>query len=146
MNSIFFGFITVFLLSMLKCILGPMAGLGLKLPLYIAIIANFSGMLSSVIIFSFAGDYLKQNVLDRFFPSKNLFSKKNRRIVVIWKKYGLLGVAFLTPILLMPIGGTLIAASFGEKPLRIISFMFFSMLFWSITLTYFVYEIKQMFI
>ncbi|MEY3416871.1 MAG: hypothetical protein RL711_78 [Bacteroidota bacterium] len=143
MLSNFFSFMTVVLLSMFKFIAGPLAGAGLKLPITYTVIATITGMMLSVLLISFAGPFIKKNIIHRFWPPKVLFSKKNRRIVSIWKKYGMLGVAFLTPILLSPIVGTLIAANFGEKASRVIMYMFISALLWSIGISTLIYQLKQ---
>lgn len=46
---------------------------------------------------------------------KKIFTKKNRRLVMIRKKYGLLGIVSLTPVLLsIPIGSFLIVKYYGE--------------------------------
>ncbi len=66
---------------------------------------------------------------------KKIFTKRNRKFVIIWKKYGLVGVAFLTPILLSIPIGTLLANSLVSNRKKIIIYMFFSILFWSVTMT-----------
>lgn len=46
---------------------------------------------------------------------KKIFTKKNRRLVTIRKKYGLLGIVSLTPVLLsIPIGSFLVVKYYGE--------------------------------
>ena len=52
-------------------------------------------------------------------------------------KIGFLATLFSTII------GTMIAARFGEKPLRIILYMFVSALLWGIALSVILYQIKQ---
>jgi len=54
--------------------------------------------------------------------------------VKIWRKYGIWGVAALTPILFTPIGGTMIAVSFGEKKPKILLAMLLSASLWSVIL------------
>ena len=93
------------------------------------------GMMASVFLFTFLGKTLKTTVFRRFYKSKALFSPRNRRIVRIWRQYGMAGVAFLTPILLTPIGGTIVATSFGESKFKIFTYMLISALFWGIILT-----------
>lgn len=62
-------------------------------------------------------------------------------MVSIWKKYGVFGVAFLTPVLFTPIPGTLVLVSF-RTPLRSIFInMFISAVFWALVFTYLVYEV-----
>jgi hypothetical protein len=88
-------------------------------------------MMTVVILFAFFGDFMRTKVLDRFFPKRKRFSVRNRKIVGIWKKYGLLGVAALTPVLLTPIGGALLAVSVGTPRNKLILFMFVSAAIWS---------------
>ena len=68
-------------------------------------------------------------------PPKKIFTKRNRKIVVIWKKYGLVGIAFLTPVILSIPIGTLIANSLVPDKKKIMVYMFFSVLFWAIFIT-----------
>ena len=71
-------------------------------------------MLTVVLLFTFFGNWIRQKVIPRFFKKRSRFSQSNRRFVTIWKKYGLIGVAALTPVVLTPIGGTLLAVSSGS--------------------------------
>jgi hypothetical protein len=93
--------------------------------------------MTSVYIFTFFGDRIKV-LTDRFFKKKKrkLFTRQNRRFVRIWRKYGIIGIAFLTPILLTPIGGTVAANAMGCKKERIFRYMWISSLFWSYTITW----------
>jgi uncharacterized membrane protein YraQ (UPF0718 family) len=133
----------VLLFSMVKFAFAPLMGLAFKLPIYQTIVASIIGMMLTVTVVSYAGPFIKKHIINRFWPTKILFSKKNRRIVTIWKKYGLAGVAFLAPII-NPIVATLIAASFGEKASKILLFMLISSVSWAVVISYFVYEIKQL--
>jgi predicted neutral ceramidase superfamily lipid hydrolase len=60
-----------------------------------------------------------------------VFTKRNRRLVSIFRKYGLLGIAFLTPVILSIPIGTIVANSFEPNKRKIFLFMFISILFWS---------------
>jgi hypothetical protein len=75
-------------------------------------------------------EYIEQNS-----PPKKIFSKRNRRIVLIWKKYGLVGIAFLTPVILSIPIGTLIANSLVPDKKKNMVYMFFSVLFWATIIT-----------
>lgn len=66
---------------------------------------------------------------------KKIFNPRNRRIVRIWTRYGLSGIAFLTPVLLSIPIDTLVANHLVHNKRKIIAYMFISMLFWSIVLT-----------
>src|SRR5690606_8213336 len=84
------------------------------------------GMMSSVLIFTFLGEWLKRQWDSRFKRKRVVFSTKNRRIVKVWQNSGAAGVAFLTPLLLSPVGGTLVMTSFGVDRKIIISYMLIS--------------------
>lgn len=62
---------------------------------------------------------------------KKIFTRRNRSIVKIWKKYGLYGIAFLTPIILSIPIGTIIANSLVDNRKKILLYMFVSLVFWS---------------
>jgi membrane protein DedA with SNARE-associated domain len=121
----------VYLPSMLKFIFGPLSGYALKLNLATTILSTVAGMMSVVLAFAFAGDWIKRNLMDRFFPNRKKISNGSKRFVTLWRKYGIAGVAFLTPLLLTPIGGTLLAISFGTPKDKLIFYMFVSAAFWA---------------
>jgi len=132
--------IPVYFSSMLKFILGPMGGYLAKLNMVTTIFTTVAGMMTVVLAFAFFGDLIKRKVIDRFFKKRKRFSDKNRRFVYIWRKYGLAGVAALTPVLLTPIGGVLLAISFGTPRDKLIIYMFVSASVWAVTLTFIIYE------
>jgi hypothetical protein len=67
--------------------------------------------------------------------SKKIFTPHNRRVVKIWRRYGLFGIALITPIILSIPVGTILANSLVNNRKKIIIYMFFSVLFWSVTMT-----------
>src|SRR5688572_30142357 len=106
--------IPVYLGSMLKFIFGPFGGYAAGLNLLTTILATVFGMMTVVFLFTYFGDWIREKVLHRFVKKPNPLSPKNKRLTAIWKKYGLPGVALLTPIVLTPIGGTLLAVGSGS--------------------------------
>jgi hypothetical protein len=66
---------------------------------------------------------------------KKIFSKKSRRFVKIWRRYGMAGVAFITPVIISIPVGTVILNLFEDNKAKIFIYMFFSILFWSVMLT-----------
>lgn len=131
--------IPVYLSSMLKFILGPIGGYAAGLNLVTTILTTVSGMMTVVFLFTYSGNWFKEKVLSKFTKNRNRFSVGNRRFVNIWKKYGLTGVALLTPIILTPIGGTLLAVSSGSPKDKIIFYMFLSASFWSVVFSMTIY-------
>jgi hypothetical protein len=64
-------------------------------------------------------------------PDKKKFTRKNKTIVNIRKKYGLIGIIFLTPVLLsIPIGAFL-AQKYYAKKSRILVYLSLSVIMWS---------------
>ena len=132
--------IPVFLSTMIKFVFGPLGGYAAKLNIVTTIIATITGMMTAVVAFTYFGNFLRERVFKSFFQSRKKFTPRNRKITTLYKKYGLAGIAFLTPILLTPVGGTLIAISFGSPKEKIIRYMFISGVAWAIifsTLVYF---------
>lgn len=73
--------------------------------------------------------------LDKEARRRKVFTKRNRSIVKIWKKYGLAGIAIVTPVILSIPIGTIIANSLENNKKKILLYMFLSILFWTITMT-----------
>lgn len=124
--------VTIYFSSMLKFIFGPVGGYAAGFPLVATILLTVAGMMTVVLLFTYFGNWIKVRIIGRFFKKRNKFSPRNRRFVTIWKRYGLIGVAALTPIILTPIGGALLAVSSGSPKEKIIFFMFISASVWSI--------------
>ncbi|HMG93688.1 MAG TPA: hypothetical protein VK589_26705 [Chryseolinea sp.] len=131
--------IPVYLSSMLKFIFGPLGGYAVGLELVTTILATVAGMMTVVLSFTYAGSWLRDNVIHRFFGKRKKFSESSRKFVRIWKKYGLVGVAALTPIFLTPIGGSILAVSSGSPKEKIILFMFVSASVWAVIFSVAVY-------
>ncbi|GAB3247287.1 hypothetical protein GCM10027347_02790 [Larkinella harenae] len=129
---------------MLKFIGGPVTGVALGLSWVETWLATAAGMMASVILVTYAGVALRA-LINRFRRSKpRLFSPRTRLAVRIWKRAGIAGIAFLTPLLLTPIGGTILAVSFKVSRPLIFSYMLISALFWGIIFTLAVYQIPQL--
>lgn len=138
--------LSIALSSAVKFFAGPFLGKVYELPWWQTAICSFLGMMFSVILFS--------TVARAFFHKymKGLFSKNERRItpnkrrmVRVWNKFGISGIAFLTPILFTPIGGSIVAISFGATPLKIIQYMAVSAAFWAVVASLGVYFIPYHF-
>lgn len=131
---VFLKYLSVFVVGMFKFFVAPITGYGLGLGFFENFICMVSGMTLSALIFSYLGVYIKQRLAVLFPKKRILFTARTRRIVYVWQKYGLWGIALLTPVVLSPVVGTLIASSFGESPARIVYVMFLSASIWGIIL------------
>lgn len=138
-------YFSVYLISMVKFFGGPVTGISLGLSFGETMLFTIAGMMTSVIIFSLAGRTFSKWYRERQRKKKApVFNTRNRRIVKVWQKFGVSGIAFLTPILLTPIVGTVVAALFGAPRKRIFLHMLWSAVFWGAALTLFVFEFKQL--
>lgn len=126
--------IPVLLLSSLKFILGPMTGYAVGLHYITTALATIGGMMLSVVIFTYFGEWLRAKVVARFYRNARKFTRRNRRLAR-WRKYGLTVIAALTPLFLTPIGGTLLAVSATKSKGRILFAMLISAVSWSIVFT-----------
>lgn len=131
------AFSLVLLPSTVKFIFGPLAGKAAGLHLLTTILATSGGMMVSVVAFTYFGEFLKVKIL-------SYFGKKNQRLSErkdsnFLKKYGLAGIALLTPIILTPIGGTLLAVGVTLNKKKILFYMLVSALFWSAIISAAVY-------
>lgn len=97
--------------------------------------ATVLGMMTTVVIVSFFGPGFRRWLTNTFNKDQKVFSKRNRKFVTYWKKYGLFGISFLTPVLFSPILGALLVNAFGESKSRILGYMLVSAIFWSLTLS-----------
>jgi hypothetical protein len=122
----------VYFPSMLKFILGPIAGYSSGLNLLSTVLGTVAGTMTIVLLFTFFGAFMRKHVTNRFFANRKRFTDSNRKFIVIWKKYGIAGVAALTPLILTPIGGTLLAISFGAPRDKLIIYMFISSSVWAL--------------
>ena len=97
----------------------------------------FSGTLG-IIFFIGVSDVLLRFIhwiSDRFQigkKKKNTFSKRNRMLVKVMKSYGLLGIAFLSPIILSLPVGTFIALRYYKDKKQVFIYLWLGVLFWSI--------------
>ena len=132
--------IPVYFSTMFKFVFGPIGGYAARLNIVTTIIATTAGSMTVVLLFAFFGNFIRTKIMHRFFNKRKLFTVRNRRFVTIWKKYGIIGIAVLTPILLTPIGGSILAVSFGAPRNKLILYMLITSTFWAIVFSVLVYE------
>lgn len=112
-----------------------------KIELFVAL---FGGGMIGVLFFAFFGTRIR-----RYFAMKNRAKNKKinfkriRTILKIWRRFGLVGIAVLTPPFLTPPIGTLLAVAFGERFNRIVIAMGISFAFWCSALALFGDQISK---
>ena len=142
----FAKYISVIAISMLKFAGGPLTGLALKLAWVETAICSIIGMMITVLLIVFSSDFI-QKLWTRFFPKKEKvrkFTKLNRLAIKTRRKFGLVGIALLTPILFTPIGGAALAMAFRYEKREIILQMLISAVAWAIVQTLFFYFLKDL--
>lgn len=124
--------------SMFKFIFGPLSGVSFGLHPVETYLCTVTGMMLTAVLLS--SEITRKPILGwlsrrRKNKTKKVFSKRTRTVVTIWRKFGMRGVAFLTPLVLTPPFGTLVAVSFGESRRKILLYMLISASFWAAIFT-----------
>lgn len=137
-------YLSVYLLSMVKFFGGPLAGISMGLSFWMTLLLSVTGMMTSVFIFSQIGMLVSRWYVEKHRAKKKpIFTKKSRKIVQIWQKFGIQGIAFLTPVLFSPVIGTIMATVLGASQRRILLHMLWSAVFWGITFTFALHELRH---
>lgn len=127
---------SVFLLGMVKFVAAPIAGIAAGLPVALIWVLSVAGMMTTVLLISSVGKmWALHQRRRREEKGKPLFSRKSRRIVGVFRRFGMAGIAFLTPILFSPIGGAVIATQLHVPRWRIMVHMLWSAAFWGAAFT-----------
>lgn len=138
-------YISVFLLSMVKFIGGPVAGAAMGLSFWATAALTIGGMMTSVLLFTIIGTAVSNYyAAKRREKGKPVFNKKSRRIVKVWQRFGIAGIAFLTPVIFSPIIGTIFAIVLGAKRNQIMLHMLWSAVFWGISFTFLLLQLKHL--
>ncbi len=135
---------SVFLLSTVKFVFGglPLA-LALGFPFFKAVVVTsvggFTGSAFFVSISDKLVDYLKkrkhQKLIENHTPNpvpKKIFTRRNKIIVRVKHRFGLAGIALLTPLLFSIPIGCFIAVRYFKNKQQILIYMFVAVLFWSV--------------
>jgi membrane protein DedA with SNARE-associated domain len=131
--------VPVFLSSMIKFIFGPIGGKAAGLHLITTMIVTAASMMTVVVAFTYFGEFLREKIIHRFLRKKKTVDEADKKKTGFFSKYGLAGIAMLTPIILTPIGGTLLAVGVSPNREKIIFYMLVSACVWSVLLTLAVY-------
>lgn len=101
----------------------------------IIIITSSGGIMGFLLFFKF-GKLAKRRIQLLFKHKQKVgISKKNRRVIKLKNKYGLYGLAILTPCLLSVPIGALVASRYFSKDKRTIPVFLGSIVIWSVLLT-----------
>jgi uncharacterized membrane protein len=127
--------------SSVKFVAGPLAGFGLGLSMVETIVCTWVGMMTTVTIMLTVGRFLVQQIGRLSVQKPKLFSGRARYAVRVWQRFGIIGIAVMTPLLFTPIGGSMLALSFKVPTARVLFFMAISGIFWAIVFTVMMYQL-----
>ena len=129
----------------------PFAVLVMKMSFFETIIYTNIGAILGIVVFTLASkgiiklvDYLKSKTVREKKPRK-IFTRRNRRIIIIKRKYGLPGIVVLTPVLLsIPIGTFLVTKYYGNNK-RSYIYLVLGHFAWSVVYTLFYMQMYALF-
>ena len=134
----------VFLFSTLKFLAGYFAATAAHLGLEGSIV-NVIGAIIGVVLFTYLGSIIQEYFV-RTYPNRfgKKFTRSNRLLVRVKQKFGLGGIAALTPIILSIPVGVLFALALTTDKRKIMITMITSLLFWAtlLFLPYFLFKIN----
>lgn len=106
------------------------AGLVLGLsPVLSGAAATTGGLLGAALV-TIAGERVQ-----RWLYSRRWFSKRRERVEGLWNRYGLIGVAFQSPIFAGTLLSTLVALGLGAPARKLLFWISVSLVFWGAVLT-----------
>lgn len=106
------------------------AGLVLGLPPLLSGVAATSGGLLGAVLVTIAAERLQ-----RWLYSQRFFSKRRERVQRLWNRYGLIGVAFQSPVFAGTLISTLVALGLGAPARKLLFWISVSLMFWGGVLT-----------
>ncbi|MBL0049050.1 MAG: hypothetical protein IPP32_13250 [Bacteroidetes bacterium] len=138
--------ISVFLLSTVKFVLGsvPLA-LGFGFSFLKSLLVTTAGGFLGVFIFVNTSEYIlnrwqeRKKTKKKITPFKKNFTRKNKLIVRTKRRFGLTGIALLTPLLLSIPIGSFIALRYFKNKHKVLVYLFGSVIFWSAS-SYYLYK------
>ena len=144
--------ISIFFLSATKLLWAPGAAAAAGLNFQETVIITSAGGMTGILFFYYFGHMVFVAIDNwrarrrKVVKEKKVFTRKNRLVVNVKSKFGIIGLAFLTPcILSIPIG-CVIAAKFYFANRRTLPLLLIFTVMWSFILSVFSFYIKQLLI
>lgn len=128
-------YVSVYFGSMVKFVAGPIFGTANQLSVVETAVFTILGMMTTVLIIMLIGVKTRAWLIHKLKLEKK-FSGGSFRFKKIWENYGVQGIAFITPLLLTPIGGAIIAVMLGGSRRKIVTCMFASAIFWGFSISF----------
>lgn len=136
MLEVFLQYLSVAALASIKVLPGLALAMVYKFNSLEIFLSLSIGGIAGITVFTFLGErirtWLKRRRKDKNKgKDKSINIRKARRILRIWHKYGLLGIAVLTPPMISPPFGSIISVAFRENRGRILLYMYISVVAWA---------------
>lgn len=129
-------YLGIYLLACLKSIFPPLLGPAAGMSNLEIIAITVGGLMTSVILFTYLGEKIKTHIIPFFIKNPKIFTPKSRRMVRLWKSYGIIGICFLTPLILSPPGGALLVSSVGAPRKQLFFYMLVFGIMWATVWTF----------
>ncbi|MBA3665945.1 MAG: hypothetical protein H0W61_17335 [Bacteroidetes bacterium] len=125
----------------------PTAVIVFKYNFFKVFIVTCSGGITSNIIFTYLSDFILRKVHEykvrkNKFHRRIVFKKSTRKIIKIKQKFGLAGLAFITPLISQPIGA-FFAEKFYKDKKKVILYLSVSVMMWCVVIYLFLYVIHH---
>jgi membrane protein YqaA with SNARE-associated domain len=142
--------LSIFFLGATKLLWAPGTAAAAGLTFWETVLICSAGSITGVLFFYFFGRAIFIAV-DNWRASKRahekprrVFSKKNRMVINVKSKFGVVGLTFLTPcIISIPLGCIIAAKFFYHNKLTVPLLLLFSV-FWSFALSFFAFYVKDL--
>lgn len=141
----------IFLLSSIKFgIAGVPAAVFAKFSLFKTLTVTISGGVAGTIFFTYLSEWVILGIAKlraRLFgppKPKRKFTRMNRLIVTVKRKFGLIGLAIITPSLLSIPLGVFLAVRYYPNKQKIILYMCISIVCWAVVLYFFYHYFYSM--
>jgi uncharacterized membrane protein len=135
-------YFSVAMAAALKFFAGPITGLALGLTWYETALCSALGMMVSVVLTTYIGKGIQALMARWRKASPRKFSKSSRLAVRIWQRFGIIGIALLTPLLFTPIGGTILALALRVQRQAIFFWMLVSGVSVGLVISYLLYRLS----
>lgn len=133
----------IFLMSTVKFVFGAVpTALGFGFSFFEAVTVTCLGGFTGVTMFVFMSDRIVEAIrkrreerIQRGEPHGRKFTRRNKVIVKAKMRFGLIGIAFLTPLLFSIPLGCFLAVRYFKNKRKIIAYMYLSVIFWSVSIS-----------
>jgi uncharacterized membrane protein len=142
--------ISIFFLSATKLLWAPGAAVASGLTFWETMLITSSGGMTGIVFFYYFG-HMVFVAFDKWkakrrkvVVEKRVFTRKNRMVVNVKSKFGIIGLTFLTPcIISIPIGCVIAAKFYFNNRLTLPLLLFFTVV-WCFILSIFSFYVKQL--